>query len=73
MNFLSDTIFYFRFKHAVKQANHFHQLTGRKYLVVRKGNRFVVKSKTDFSWLIKKKVLKTDIQTIENIAVYVAG
>ena len=73
MNFLSDTIFYIRFKHAVKKANRYHQLTGRKYLVLRKDKDFIVKSKTEFSYLIKQKVLKTDIQTIEEIAVYIAG
>jgi len=71
--FIKETILYWRAVSAVKKANRYHRLTGQKIVVLQKGNRFIVKSKRALKLLVKQGVLKTDIQTLEEQAFYIAG
>jgi hypothetical protein len=56
---------------AVKLAKTYHELTGRKYLVLNWKGKLIVKSKQELKHLIKTNVLKTDIQNLEEISLYI--
>jgi len=72
MKFIKETILYYRAVAAVKKAKRYHRLTGQKMFVLQKGNRFIVKSKQALKLLVKNNVLKTDIQTLEEQAFFIA-
>ena len=65
--------FKIRMKRKIREANEMRKLTGRRYLVLRVGNRLVVKSKQELKYLIRTGVFKASIQELEQVALYITN
>lgn len=70
-NLIRDTLFYFRFKRAIRKADKYHRLTGNKFMVLLYKNRPIVKSKKNLKAMIADGKLKCTIGQLENIALYI--
>lgn len=65
--------FKIRMKRKIREADEMRRLTGRRYLVLRVGNRLVVKSKQELKYLIRIGVFKASIQELEQVALYITN
>jgi len=69
---IKDSIFAFRFRRAVRKADHLHHLTHRKYMVLVINKHFEVISKQDLRKFVSKGIFRKGItvQDIERKALY---
>lgn len=73
LQLIKKIIFGFRFKRAVKKADHLRRITHRKYMVIVLNRRLEVVSKQDIKKFIRNGIFRrgTTIDDIERKALYV--